>query len=357
MTAPHQHPKRPAQHTKTRLRWRLLGSALGALLAGSALAAWFKTKPQQDRTPVQGLEVPLDWQAPATAPSFAATWRDGKAEIAAYELGISRYGATRQGRAIMIFVTEPFSLERRLKIEGPASPQPGSRHASEVMKLNLIREFPTGIYNYSTMTSAFVTTMPSAAGPDGSTLKVTFSAQEWCGHAFETLLPQPKSVRRESHSYFGNEGDRTQKLQAPPESLLADSLFHWARDLAHPALAPGQTKTARLLHSLLEVRFGHIDPSFVEARLHSNAQTEELAIAGRTWLVRRKEVSTADGRHYRFWVEVDMPHRIVRWTMSGAEGAAESAELRGSERLAYWDLKDNADRSRLSALGLDPNNF
>ncbi len=40
---------------------------------------------------------------------FSPHCHDGKAELDGYRLKVSRYGEQREGTAVMIFVTEPFS--------------------------------------------------------------------------------------------------------------------------------------------------------------------------------------------------------------------------------------------------------
>ena len=101
------------------------------------------------------LAVLAGFAAPARAadPSFDAYWHDGKAELDGYRLELSRYGAPRPAQAVMIFVTEPFSQSKHVKLDDP-SRSPGD--AVDVLKLNLVRDFQTGIYDYNTMVSLFV---------------------------------------------------------------------------------------------------------------------------------------------------------------------------------------------------------
>jgi len=118
---------------------------------------------------------------PALADPFWDHWGDGKAEIAAYDLVYPRYGVERSGTAIAIFVTETFAPSAGVKSED------ASRPASEtvpVMKLNLVQDFATGVYDYNLMTSAFVA-LDAGRGVDlGRTVKIAFSAQEWCGQVY-----------------------------------------------------------------------------------------------------------------------------------------------------------------------------
>jgi len=81
--------------------------------------------------------------------AFWAHWGDGRAEMNGYRLVQPRYGAPRTGSAVYIFVTEDFSDSVRVKAD------PGRHPASDVypvMKLNAVRHFQTGIYDYNDIT-------------------------------------------------------------------------------------------------------------------------------------------------------------------------------------------------------------
>src|SRR5262245_53936464 len=72
---------------------------------------------------------------PTTADvGFDARWHDGRAELDGYRYTITRYGQLRQGQAVMIYVTEPWSLSKRVKVED-ASKDPAD--VFDVLKLNL----------------------------------------------------------------------------------------------------------------------------------------------------------------------------------------------------------------------------
>ena len=105
--------------------------------------------------------------AGAAEPSFGSYWHDGKAELDGYRLTVQRYGHARHGRAVAIYVTEPFSRSKHVKLDDP-SKAPGD--AVDVLKLNLARDFQTGIYDYHTIVSLFV------ASADFAPLKIAFSS-------------------------------------------------------------------------------------------------------------------------------------------------------------------------------------
>jgi hypothetical protein len=79
---------------------------------------------------------------------FDSHWHDGRAELNGYRLKVSRYGQERNGRAVLIYVTEPFSESKRVKVEDwKKNPE----DTFDALKLNMIRDFQTGIYDYNTM--------------------------------------------------------------------------------------------------------------------------------------------------------------------------------------------------------------
>jgi hypothetical protein len=122
---------------------------------------------------------------------FWSHWGDGQAEVNGYRLSQPRYGETRSGEVILIFVTETFTHSQRVKSDGG--------HADEypVLKLNDIRDFQTGIYDYNSMSSTFV----RLDGRDriGQPTKVTNSVQEWCGQVWDQWTVNEGLCRLAAH--------------------------------------------------------------------------------------------------------------------------------------------------------------
>ena len=125
-------------------------------------------------------------------PDFNQYWYSGNAELNSYALKQSRYGEMRDGEVVLVFVTEPFSESKQVKLDYPKM---AGKDKVPVMKLNQVGKFSTGIYDYSIMTSTF-TPVDTKAFPH--TLKSTTSVQEWCGHTYTCLLytsPSPRDQR------------------------------------------------------------------------------------------------------------------------------------------------------------------
>src|SRR5947209_15105805 len=168
--------------------------------------------------------------------AFWSTWGDGQAELAGYDLTIPRYNQPRRGVAVTIFVTETFSNSARVKAD------PGKHPASDefpVMKLNLVKDYQTGIYDYNEMTSSFIALEAVNGRAAGSPTKISFSRQEWCGNTYHQLLFDEKKIRATRHSYFDGDADGQRLLDYPVGGVAEDILLQWARGMAAPVLIPG----------------------------------------------------------------------------------------------------------------------
>ena len=118
----------------TILRRVLLVAALATTLSACAMGAGESAEP-----------------LPAHGEAFKEHWYRGLAELARYELKQARYGETHEGDAVLIFVTEDFLPEEQVKYEGSGR----GTEVEKILKLNATRNFATGIYPYSVMTSVF----------------------------------------------------------------------------------------------------------------------------------------------------------------------------------------------------------
>src|SRR5713101_3731013 len=213
--------------------------------------------------------------SPVFGEEFWKRWGDGKGEVSGYDLTFPRYGELRKGVAVVVFVTETFSNSARVKSD------PGKHPKSDefpVMKLNLVQDFSTGIYDYNLLTSAFVALAPVNGRPAGSATKISFSSQEWCGHTFQQLLFDGSAIRATSHSYFDGEADRQNQLDLPAEGVGEDELLLWARGMAAPRLAPGQSRQVPFLSSLQWSRQQHTPLSWGRATLTRTAHQQQVSV-------------------------------------------------------------------------------
>lgn len=340
--------------TRRKLRIRRLWTVpiLGVmLLCGCSGTGSPAPEKEAASTPSSGGTAPVVEEPGAptigTDASFWQTWGDGQAELSSYALRIPRYGALRSGTAVAIFVTENFSLSKRVKTD--AAPTPGG-DAFPVMKLNLAEDFQTGIYDYNVMTSTFVALQPVDGRAAGRATKVSFSSQEWCGHVYHQLLFGQYGAKSTLHSYFEGEADEEKDIAAPRDGISEDVLMHWVRGMALPILKPGETRAVSLLPSLQSSRFQHQALGWREAKLSRSETSEPLTVPAGVFDVETFRVQIQGGATRTYFVEKAAPHRIVKWMADDGE----SAEMLRSIRSKYWQENDPAGESKLSELGLNP---
>jgi len=275
----------------------------------------------------------------AAAADFSKHWHDGKAELSGYALEVSRYGQTRKGTAVLIYVTEPFSESKRVKVNDHTR---NPADVVDVLKLNLVRDFQTGIYDYNTMVSVFSRTS------DFAPLKVSFSSAEWCGHVYSEMRFDPGRVTGTYHSYFENESGAI-ALDAPKGGVSEDNLFILLRGLRGAFLAPGASHTVPYLPGVFSSRLSHQPLRWTQATITRAAQAQTVTVPAGTFSTMLYDVRAGDGRSGQFWVEEVWPHRIVRWSLPPDV----SGELLGSERLEYWKLNAEGGERHLSGIGLE----
>lgn len=277
--------------------------------------------------------------------SFWQTWGDGQAELTSYRLQFPRYGAVRPGTAVAIFVTENFSKAHRVKTDATPETSPD---AFPVMKLNLVEDFQTGIYDYNVMTSTFVALRPVNGRAEGYPAKVSFGSQEWCGHVYQQLLFGQHAVSSSLHSYFEGEADAQTELPSPRNGVSEDALLHWARGMAAPVLKAGETRSVPFLPSLKSARFLHRPLGWVEARLTRREASQTITVPAGSFEVEVFEAEIQGGPTRTYFVEKAMPRRVVKWQSTDGE----SAEMVKSIRARYWQMNDPASESKLAELGL-----
>lgn len=276
--------------------------------------------------------------AQGDVPSFDDHWYDGKAELSGYKLRIERYGQVRDGECVMVFVTEPFSESKRVKVDDHRK-NPSDTFTA--LKLNLVRDFTTGIYDYNTMVSTFV------RAETFEPVKVTFSSAEWCGHVFNEMRFYNGRVEGRYHSYFEDESGEYE-LDNPDRAVSEDNLFILLRGLRGHFLEPGQSTEVPYLPGVLYARFAHRRLAWSRATITRDPETRSVDVPAGSFDAIVYRVDPADGRRGTFYIEAKYPHRIVRWELAPDV----SGELTGSTRLEYWRLNQEGDERYRDALGL-----
>jgi hypothetical protein len=277
--------------------------------------------------------------------AFWAHWGDGQAEVSSYDLTYPRYGSLRAGLAVTVFVTESFSLAARVKAD------PGKHAATDVfpvMKLNLIEDFQTGIYDYNEQTSGFLALASAGHQPPGHLTKVSFSSQEWCGHSWAQWITEPTGIRYSGHSYFDGEADRYAFTPKPEGGITEEQLMFWARGMAEPRLGPGGERTVPFRRSLQWERHVHQEAKWSNARLIRGASPIRATVPAGEFEAGIWRAELPAGPAITFTVEHAWPHRILEWSSSDGQRAV----LVSSKRFRYWEMNKPGGERGLEQLGL-----
>ncbi|QDO94573.1 hypothetical protein FNB79_11555 [Formosa sediminum] len=289
---------------------------------------------QEQQTPVERVTTTTSQAKPANETpkptDFKSYWYGGKAELSSYELKQSKYGKIREGEIVLIFVTEPFSLSKHVKLDRPND---AGDDKITVMKLNQVRKFTTGIYDYSILTSTF-TPIDYKAHP--YTLKSTTSIQEWCGQTFTQLNLNGATYNFKHFSYFESEGDETQDIDV---ALLEEDLMTRIR-IQNGTLATGDIT---LIPSTIHSRFSHKNMAAAKANI-SKTLTEDTI----QYTIRYAELD----RTITLDVENKFPYKIMKWTEDDGDGLITTATLKSSLLEPYWNQKSIADEAKRDELKL-----
>lgn len=252
--------------------------------------------------------------------AFKNHWFDGFAEINSYELTQSRYGQQRKGKAVLIFVTEDFLAKEQVKANQK------SKTTIPVLKSNRTKNFLTGIYPYSIMSSTF-----SSLKKTHPLIKTAASIQEWCGQSYLQLNAREREYTLVSHSYFEGEADQNLKL---PKTISEDELWNMIR--FNPKNLP--VGEFDLLPSLETIRLNHIKAKAVKATASLKAGSYTLYIPSMQ-------------RSLSIQFDQNFPYTIEGWEEKydhkGAQYTSTAKRIH-TERRQYWQ-ENNPSSARFRA--------
>ena len=261
-------------------------------------------------------------------------WYDGNAEITTYLLKQSRYGEIHNGNLVNIFVTEDFSKLKQVKLDEPSA---AGADKINVLKLNQALKFVTGIYPYSLMLSAF---SPVDINNYPHAIKITATAQEWCGNAFFQLNNRNNRFLIEQRSYFEKETDQDISLEPV---LLEDECWNIIR--IDPEKLPQGDHM--ILPGALYLRLSHKEISPVRAKFSLLSNDSNFIYTA---------VFPSLERALDITIEKKFPYKILKWNDSfpGIDGKVltTTALLNKTMRIDYWKKHNNIDKKLRAELGL-----
>lgn len=259
---------------------------------------------------------------------FKDYWYAGTAEISSYNLQQARYGEMRNGTAVMVFVTEPMDAQAQVKADANKTTN------RPVLKLNATRNFNTGVYPYTMMSSTFL-----PLDKKDNALKIAASIQEWCGHTYMQFNNKGTNYDIALHSYFQSEGD---VQVAIPNEITENQLPAQLR-LDPLAMPVGDLN---IIPSAEFLRLKHV-------KIASYPATASLETLETTYVY--KVLFTSLNRTVTYTVDKTFPYQITTWTDAyndGREMMTSTATLINTIQSAYWNKNSNADANLRKELGL-----
>ncbi len=314
-------------------KWLTLELTIVLLAFGSTVLTSCQEKLTEKYTELEAVnETPQTTVAKkALSQDFKDYWYTGNAEITSYNLEQARYGEMRTGKAVTIFVTEPFLKDKQVKADGDNADN------IPVLKLNATKNYLTGIYPYSIMTSSFYPVYDN-----GHAIKVAFSSQEWCGQVYAQLNNRAQ-FEISSHSYFEVEGDEDIRMD---KTNLEDEV--WNRIRINPGALP--TGPIKMIPSMEFIRLTH-----KQLRAYEATATTSTVDGLSKYEIHYPELE----RTVTITFTEGFPHTIETWSDAYKSGYGPNAQTLISkatkiERLKtpYWTQNGNKDLYLRDSLGL-----
>jgi hypothetical protein len=298
---------------------KIFFKSLAALLF-LALSVWaIRSDSLPDRAGAGGVgAAPLDARMPPLGdPDWRASsvWDDGRAEYCAYDVDWARYGHHFPGRALLVLVKEPWAPDLEVKADRERT------DGFEVLKLNHLRDVPTGVYTYHQMASVF------ARRDTGALRKIAASSAEACGVSTAHMV----NGRLDTRSYFDGQGDRS--LDYPEGALPEDGLPMYLRGYVNGA-APS---TLSVFPSLMHGAFPELVPATYRVEKRSVPAVETRA--GVSPGVELRLTGGSSVLAYTF--DPQPPHRLLRFERE--DGTV--YRLARCERIAYWERHAPGDEA------------
>jgi len=254
--------------------------------------------------------------------SELALWEDGMSEMCYYDATCDIYGTPRRLTRVHLMNREFLDERRWVKADE------NTTYKLPVFKMAISEEVPTENFNYRFLTVLYL------ERPSLEPLEVTVSSQEWCGTTFKQLQwsrfqeldPQTWSMDLMSFSYFPGEGDAWTPFTSDVDAY--ECLYLFARAVV---AAGGEPRPMHLLRSLRSNRAA--DPHPLDAVLKPEGEPRDIRLPAGKFRAQRV-VLDWKGEETWFDVAADPPFQLLAYQAGDVK-----AELRFTERRAYWDPK------------------
>jgi hypothetical protein len=240
-------------------------------------------------------------------------WDGGKAEFQTYNAKIEKYGYTRDAEIKIILVKEPFDLFKRVK--SLTVPEP-----IKALKMNYIKSFPVGVYEYNQMASIFF------ERSSGRILKYSMSSQDGCGSSYMQYINNGKEHNFIFHSYFDDEGEIKRTITESDPIYFYDAL---------PLILRFRIKEKSPYR--VKIFPGFISNKFTEPIPYEVKVTktflEKVTFNNIIYQSVYSVVVNGGGKRDTLYFDYIYPHRLIKWKMNNKD----ELNLDKSSFIYYWE--------------------
>jgi len=253
-----------------------------------------------------------------TGPRFLRSdhWDRGKAQVDVYDADYLKYGVRRKGRLTLVLVKEPFNLKTGVKEKGAGA---------AVLKMNLIRRFNTGIYDYYQMGSAFVDVR------NGRLAKFAGSSQDGCGMTYKVYADG--GLR--TFSYFDGEGEKHDRLD-----LKGKTFYYMLPLILRYRLRQGERYALPFYRTMMSNRY--VKPRVFRGKVRVDRLKTYQPGDKRYEGVFRVTVTYGEGKD-RLHFAAAFPHTMLSWHKANGDRLM----LRRSHFIDYWNYNRPEHQSLL----------
>ncbi len=243
-------------------------------------------------------------------------WDMGKAEFQTYGGLITQYDEQRDAGIKLIIVKEQFDESKFVK---------SNDSNLSVLKVNIIKTVPTGMYDYFQMGSIFFDVQT------GEILKFAISSQDGCGMTYIEYNSRNNKIMY--ISYFDDQGQITRELNNN-NFMFYDALPVFLRF----QLDIEETYELSILPSLLNNKF--TEPIFYNAVI-TNSIITNFPVGNDIYPEVYKSEVTFAGITEIFYFLKEFPNTLIRWDKNNGD----YIQLENSHFIDYWNYTANENRN------------
>ncbi|MEP6795765.1 MAG: hypothetical protein ABJB16_15655 [Saprospiraceae bacterium] len=252
---------------------------------------------------------------------FSQYWEQGKGEVSSYVLDQARYGAQHDGSVVLLFSTEDMSKSNQVRLDDPKR---NSGDAVKVLKLNTNKEFVTGVYKYSMMSSVFT---PVDYDDHPRSLKFTASCQDWNGQSYTQFNWKGNRYEVQQLSYVESEGDKSFSLVS---TWLEDEIWTMIRVAPNTLPIGGVTMIPSAIYSHLS----HNSIKAYDAVASLKSESEEYI-----YTIQYPEIK----RTLEINFQKIFPYKIMGWKETYGNNEVTTARISNTIMSDYWNHNQPQD--------------